>query len=135
VIERERRMKLEKKKGIGAKRRGKKSSIDHDPFLEEETEKRRKFNYDDDDDIESVESEEEGKVGEEVEDEFAHETVGEKRKRLAEDTLNRIEEAKQREHEEDNEEDDDFRDSLVAKTLMQEQLEKSGRVRRANALR
>ncbi|KAG7546733.1 WD40 repeat [Arabidopsis suecica] len=128
------KFKNEKKKGFGAKRIGKKSSIDRDPFFEEETKKRGKFNYDDED-IESVESEEEGKVGEEIEDKFSHETVGEKRKRLVEETLDRIEEAKRKEREEDDEEDDGVRDSLVVKTLMQEQLEKSGRVQRAIASR
>ncbi|CAE6185227.1 unnamed protein product [Arabidopsis arenosa] len=128
------KFKNEKKKGFGAKRIGKKSSIDRDPFFDEETKNLGKFNYDDDD-IESVESEEEGKVGEEIEDKFAYETVGEKRKRFLEETSDRIEEAKRKEREEDDEEDDGVRDSLVVKTLMQEQLEKSGRVQRAIASR
>ncbi|KAG7542066.1 WD40 repeat, partial [Arabidopsis thaliana x Arabidopsis arenosa] len=128
------KFKNEKKKGFGAKRIGKKSSIDRDPFFDEETKNLGKFNYDDDD-IESVESEEEGKVDEEIEDKFAHETVGEKRKRFLEETSDRIEEAKRKEREEDDEEDDGVRDSLVVKTLMQEQLEKSGRVQRAIASR
>ncbi|XP_010529361.1 PREDICTED: U3 snoRNP-associated protein-like YAO [Tarenaya hassleriana] len=141
------KQKNQKKKGFVPRRGGKKGSIERDSFFEEESKKRRKVDYDDDD-IESVESDEEengfsgGGSGEEKaeEDEFADETAGERRKRLAEETLRRIRDAKSKEMEElyedeDREEEDGVRDSLVAKALMQEQLEESGRVRRAIASR
>ncbi|KAF3568600.1 hypothetical protein DY000_02013997 [Brassica cretica] len=76
-------------KGGSIKRGGKKGSNDRDPFFEQETKKRRKVSYDDED-IESIESdaEENGfaedKREAEDEDEFADETAGEKRKRVQE---------------------------------------------------
>lgn len=101
------KFKKEKKKCLGLKRSRKKSSIDRDPFFE--AKKKRKVNYDDD--IDSVEYEEGDKVGQEIEaDEFSHETASEKRKRLADETLNQIREAKkwrEREEEEQEEDEDD----------------------------
>lgn len=144
-------MKNERKKGGGFKRGGKKSSIERDPFFEEENKKRRKVSYDDDD-IESVESdlEENGFTGgdeaskkfeevEDDEDEFAGETAGETRKRLAEVFLNRAREAKRRERDENDDDDEDDEeeedDEGLRKSLMQNQLEESGRVRRVIASR
>lgn len=135
-------------KGGGFKRGGKKGSNDSDPFFEQETKKRRKVSYDDED-IESIDSdaEENGFNGEdrkeadvaEEEDEFADETAGEKRKRLAEAYLLRTREAqrKQREERDDDEddEDDEDYDGDIVKTLMKKQQEDSGRVRRAIASR
>ncbi|KAF8112181.1 hypothetical protein N665_0066s0055 [Sinapis alba] len=134
-------------KGGGFKRSGKKGSNDSDPFFEQETKKRRKVSYDDED-IESIESdvEENGfseeKRGvdeaEEEDDEFADETAGEKRKRLAEALLKRTREAQRREREErddDDDEDDEEDDDDIVKTLMKKQLEDNGRVRRAIASR
>ncbi|KAL1216400.1 U3 snoRNP-associated protein-like YAO [Cardamine amara subsp. amara] len=136
--------KSEKRKGGSFKRSGKNSSIDNDPFFEQETKKRRKVSYDDED-IESVDSDaeengftggdEDSKKNEEVdedEDEFADETAGETRKRLAEAFLERRREAKRRERDDDDEEDDD---EGLKKSLMQNQLEESGRVRRVIASR
>ncbi|KAG7557718.1 WD40-repeat-containing domain superfamily [Arabidopsis suecica] len=138
----------EKKKGGGSKRGGKKGSNERDPFFEEEPKKRRKVSYDDDD-IESIDSdaEENGftggdedgrRVDVEVveEDEFADETVGEKKKRLTEDMLNRLREAKRREREEAGDDDDDEDDDeSIKKILMQKQQEESGRIRRVIASR
>ncbi|KAL0845625.1 hypothetical protein Bca101_018871 [Brassica carinata] len=136
-------------KGGGFKRGGgKKGSNDVDPFFEQETKKRRKVTYDDED-IESIESDDEengfkgeGRKGaeeaaEEEEDEFADETAGEKRKRLAEALLLRTREAQRRQREErdddDDEDDEEDYDGDIVKTLMKKQLEDSGRVRRAIA--
>ncbi|KAG7553056.1 WD40 repeat [Arabidopsis thaliana x Arabidopsis arenosa] len=137
----------EKKKGGGSKRGGKKGSNERDPFFEEEPKKRRKVSYDDDD-IESIDSdaEENGftggdedgrRVDVEVveEDEFADETVGEKKKRLTEDMLNRLREAKRREREEAGDDDDEDDDESIKKMLMQKQQEESGRIRRVIASR
>uniref|UniRef100_A0A1J3G4R4 U3 small nucleolar RNA-interacting protein 2 n=2 Tax=Noccaea caerulescens TaxID=107243 RepID=A0A1J3G4R4_NOCCA len=139
----------EKKKGGGFKRGGKKGSDARDPFFEEETKKRRKVSYDDED-IESVESDAEddgfnggyeGGKGAEVaeeEDEFADETAGEKRKRLAHEFLKRVTDAKRKRREEgdDDSEDDDGDDNTgLAKSLMKKQQEESGRVRRVIASR
>ncbi|KAJ0250198.1 WD40 repeat-containing protein [Hirschfeldia incana] len=137
------------KYGGGFKRGGKKSSTDSDPFFEQETKKRRKVSYDDED-IESIDSDAEengyndggdrkgADEAAEEEDEFADETAGEKRKRLAEAFLLRTREAQRRQREErdddddeDDEEDDD--DGDIVKTLMKKQQEDSGRVRRAIA--
>ena len=123
-------------KGGSIKRGGKKGSNDRDPFFEQETKERRKVSYDDED-IESIESdaEENGfaedKREAEDEDEFADETAGEKRKRLAEALLKRTREARQREREERDDDDDDD----IVKTLMKKQQEETGRVRRAIASR
>ncbi|KAL0712711.1 hypothetical protein Bca4012_019689 [Brassica carinata] len=136
-------------KGGGFKRGGKKGSNDRDPFFEQETKKRRKVSYDDDEDIESIESDAEengfaeGKRGveeaEDEEDEFADETAGEKRKRLAEALLKRTREAQRRAREErgddDDDDDDEEDDDDIVKTLMKKQLEDTGRVRRAIASR
>lgn len=129
-------------KGGSIKRGGKKGSNDRDPFFEQETRKRRKVSYDDED-IESVESdaEENGFTEDkreaneaEDEDEFADETAGEKRKRLAEALLKRTREARQRERDDDDDDDDEEDDDIV-KTLMKKQQEDTGRVRRAIASR
>ncbi|ESQ38055.1 hypothetical protein EUTSA_v10028589mg [Eutrema salsugineum] len=142
-------MKYEKKKGGGFKRGGKRGSSDRDPFFEEETTRRRKVSYDDED-IDSGDSDaeqdgftggdENGKVEEaEDEDEFADETAGEKRKRLAEGMLKRMREAQRREREEQDDDDDEDEEEddtgRIAKTLMKKQLEDSGRVRRVIASR
>lgn len=130
-------------KGGGFKRGGKKGSTDADPFFEQETKKRRKVSYDDED-IESIDSdaEENGFHGEdrkgaaeEEEDEFADETAGEKRKRLAEALLLRTREAQRRQREERDDDDEDDEDDDIVKTLMKKQQEDSGRVRRAIASR
>ncbi|CAH8332786.1 unnamed protein product [Eruca vesicaria subsp. sativa] len=137
------------KGGGGFKRGGKKGSSDVDPFFEQETKKRRKVSYDDED-IESIDSDadENGfdgedrkgaeEAAEEEEDEFADETAGEKRKRLAEAFLLRTREAQRRQREErddddDDEDDEDVEDGDIVKTLMKKQQEDSGRVRRAIA--
>ena len=132
-------------KGGSIKRGGKKGSNDRDPFFEQETKERRKVSYDDED-IESIDSdaEENGfhgedrkgvdEAAEEEEDEFADETAGEKRKRLAEALLLRTREAQRRQREERDDDEDDEDDDIV-KTLMKKQQEDSGRVRRAIASR
>ncbi|KAF3546975.1 hypothetical protein DY000_02001911 [Brassica cretica] len=135
-------------KGGGFKRGGKKGSTDSDPFFEQETKKRRKVSTYEDEDIESIDSdaEENGfngedrkgvdEAAEEEEDEFADETAGEKRKRLAEALLLRTREAQRRQREErddDDDDDEDDEDDDIVKTLMKKQQEDSGRVRRAIA--
>lgn len=141
-----------KKKGPAPKlglRKGKRTS--RDPFFSTESKKQRKIENDGDV-IDSGESEEDyGLVGsdrdegengvEEKEDEFVDETADEKRHRVARAYLEKVREIAAKE-EEDNEggggresEKEGERDSLVARILQQEQLEETGRVRRAIASR
>ncbi|KAK1555364.1 hypothetical protein Q3G72_025384 [Acer saccharum] len=122
-----------------------KSSINQDPFFDNESKKRRKIDYVEDD-IESEDSEGyENEVvgGDSDASSGEEETADEKRKRFA---MNKLEEIRQlaRKHKEEEEDDDDERedgekegerDSLVAKMLQQEQLEDSGRLRRVIASR
>ncbi|XVE89353.1 hypothetical protein DITRI_Ditri19aG0195300 [Diplodiscus trichospermus] len=143
-------MKTEKKKrGPSAPKggpKGKKFSINNDPFFETEGKKRRKMDYDDDD-IESGDSEEEAEIlgasdasgGEEKQDDEDEETPGEIRKRMATELLDKMRAIARKEKEDkdgdEDEEDEEDKDSLVAKILQQEQLEESGRVRRVVASR
>lgn len=130
----------------GGARKGKQFS--EDPFFMTESKKRRKI-ADDLDVIDSGESDEEpyGLPGSDSEAEMAaEETAGEKRQRIAKAVMDKVREL-QRKKEEDEEEEEveegihresekeGLRDSLVAKILQQEQLEESGRVRRAMASR
>ncbi|XVF75070.1 hypothetical protein PTKIN_Ptkin13bG0159000 [Pterospermum kingtungense] len=142
--------KNEKKRGSSASRggsKGKKFSMNNDPFFDTESKKRRKMDYDDDD-IESRDSDEEAEVlggsdasgGEEnLPDDGDEETPGEIRKRLATELLDKMRAIARKEKEDRDEDEDedeeDTRDSIVAKILQQEQLEESGRVRRVLASR
>lgn len=129
-----------------AGKEGKTFSINQDPFFTD-SKKRRKSDYDDDD-IDSVDSEEELEVpggsyaGVEEDNEGIEETADERRKRIAAQYLEKIREIAKREREEEEEHEDEResekegeRDTLVAKILQQEQLEESGRVRRVIASR
>ncbi|KAL2476106.1 U3 snoRNP-associated protein-like YAO [Abeliophyllum distichum] len=127
------------------------SSISHDPFFHNSDSKRR--NQFDDEDINSSDDEGEGFDSEgekeviageeESEEEIIEETPAEKKKRLAEAYLDRMRATEKKEEEEDEELEDEGarkeregeRDSLIAKILQQEQLEESGRLRRAIASR
>lgn len=137
---------MKKNKGSAPKGK-KKSAIDHDPFFDGESKKRRKVDYEDDD-IDSVDSEADyndenlGGAAEARSEEEEEETVDEIRKRHAMRQLEMVRElARKKEEEEDEDEERDQgeregeRDSLVAKLLQQEQLEESGRVRRVIASR
>ncbi|XP_022140121.1 U3 snoRNP-associated protein-like EMB2271 [Momordica charantia] len=134
----------------GAKK-GKNFPLSKDPFFSSESRKRRKI-VDDNDEIESGESDEDnGFMGSDAErgkyegaedEQFEEETADEKRKRVAKEYLEKIREIARREKQrEDEEKDEDEsggegeRDSLVAQILQQEQLEDSGRVRREIASR
>ncbi|KAL3833707.1 hypothetical protein ACJIZ3_008443 [Penstemon smallii] len=122
------------------------SSISHDPFFDaSESKRRRKFG---DEEIESSDDEGDSEVEkeEEKEEEVDNETPAEKKKRLADAYLERLRarERKKREEEGDDEYEGDEvvrreregeRDSLIAKILQQDQLEESGRLRRAIASR
>ncbi|KAG8365660.1 hypothetical protein BUALT_Bualt18G0129100 [Buddleja alternifolia] len=120
------------------------SSITNDPFFDTaEQKRRRKFNGDEI--IESSDSDDIDSEGgrEEEEEEGIEETPAEKKKRLADAFLEalRSKERKNKEDDESEEEDEvrrereGERDTLIAKILQQEQLEESGRVRRAIASR
>ncbi|KAL8045589.1 hypothetical protein ABFX02_08G124300 [Erythranthe guttata] len=126
------------------------SSNDHDSsfFDGAEQKRRRKFNGDEiivssDDDEREFGSEGE-REGEEKEEEI-EETPAETKKRHAEALLKRLREKEREKEEEEDEMDDDDeerrrqregeRDSLIAKNLQQNQLEDSGRLRRAIASR
>ncbi|KAI5587657.1 hypothetical protein BDE02_05G048800 [Populus trichocarpa] len=129
------------------KRGGSKFSMNRDPFFSNN--KRRKKG--EDEDIESEEEEEldggmlngGGESGEDEEDEelIPEETAEEKRQRIAKAVVENLRaREKELEGEEDEEGDREFekegeRDSSVAKKLMQQQLEESGRLRRAIASR
>ncbi|KAG5241927.1 U3 small nucleolar RNA-interacting protein [Salix suchowensis] len=127
------------------KRGGSKFSMNRDPFFSNS--KRRKKNLDED-----IESEEEedldggmfnggGESGEEEEELAPEETAEEKRQRIAKVLVEKLRaREKELEDEEDEEGEREFekegeRDSFVAKKLMQQQLEDSGRLRRAIASR
>ncbi|OMO83274.1 hypothetical protein CCACVL1_11469 [Corchorus capsularis] len=136
--------KNEKKRGPAPKggQKGKKFSMNNDPFFDMKTKKRRKTEYEDDD-IESGDSEEEAGIlgGSDASEgeEFEEETPGEVRKRMATDFLDKMRAIARKEkvedEDEDSEEGEEVRDSLVAKILQQEQLEESGRIRRVLASR
>lgn len=122
---------------------GKNFPLSKDPFFSSESRKRRKI-LDENDEIESGESDEDnGIVASDAEiDEFEEETADEKRKRVANEYLEKIREiARRKKEREDEEKDEDesddegAKDSIVARILQQEQLEDSGRVRREIALR
>ncbi|EOY25478.1 WD40 repeat - like 10 [Theobroma cacao] len=124
--------------------KGGKFSMNNGPFFEAESKKRRKTEYEDDD-IESGDSEEEAEIlggfdasGGVEEDEDDVETPGEIRKRVATELLDKMRAIARKEKEdedEDWEEGEEARDSVVAKILQQEQLEESGRARRVLASR
>ncbi|XP_015574906.1 U3 snoRNP-associated protein-like EMB2271 [Ricinus communis] len=138
-------------KSKNSKRKG---SVKQDPFFNTESKKRRKNEYRDDY-IESggEESDEENNnnnnnngfsnSGDEKEREDEKETAQEKRQRLAKAYLEKRREILRREEEEAEEEGEDNgrcekegeRDSLVVNMLLKEQLEDSGRLRRAIASR
>ncbi|KAJ7954400.1 U3 snoRNP-associated protein-like [Quillaja saponaria] len=126
-----------KKKGGG--RKGNNLSTNRDPFFNNELSKRRKI--DDDGEIESDYSEEvDGIIGgeERVNGMEVEENKDEMRKRVADEYLNMVRKiaAKEKEDKDDSEEDGEKegeKDSLVAQILKQEQLEESGRVRKAIA--
>lgn len=132
-------------------------SINQDPFFDtdEKGSKRRRKMEEDDEDIESGSEEEEdedeggefglGEKGEEGE-EAEEETAGEYKVRVSKAYLKRVVEiAKKQQEDEEAEvtgdeekervEREGQRDSRVAKILQQQQLEESGRVRRAIASR
>eukprot|EP00268_Persea_americana_P028290 TRINITY_DN27485_c0_g2_i1.p1 TRINITY_DN27485_c0_g2~~TRINITY_DN27485_c0_g2_i1.p1 ORF type:complete len:510 (+),score=93.46 TRINITY_DN27485_c0_g2_i1:106-1635(+) len=130
----------------GNSRKNPRFSIDQDPFFEPDTKRRRKNAAKDDeidsdfsDDVEGLGGDSPAEGGEE-DPELAVETADEKRLRVAQAYLEKIRAITKR-TEEDNDErgsdvgDDEVRDSLVAETLQQAQLEKSGRVRRSIASR
>ena len=126
------------------KRGSSKFSMNRDPFFSNS--KRRKKNVDED-----IESEEEdldggmfnggGESGEEEEELAPDETADEKRQMIAKELVEKLRaREKELEDEEDEEGEREFekegeRDSFVAKKLMQQQLEDSGRLRRAIASR
>lgn len=138
---------MKKKKNFSASSQKKKRFSD--PFFESEggdNKRRRKFAGDDDiessDDDKEYLSGGEGGGEEDEEDNEVEETAAEKKKRLADAYLEKIraiasrdEEDTQSGDERDREEIEGKRDSLVAKILQQEQLEESGRIRRAIASR
>lgn len=139
---------MKKKKNFSASSQKKKRFSD--PFFESEggdNKRRRKFAGDDeiessDDDKEYLSGGEGGGGEEDEEDNEVEETAAEKKKRLADAYLEKIraiasrdEEDTQSGDERDREEIEGKRDSLVAKILQQEQLEESGRIRRAIASR
>lgn len=149
--------KVQKKKvsASNGNRKSNKHSISRDPFFEGESKKRRKIGYEDED-IESGDSEEENEIlgdsdgggssGDEEQEEYAMETADEKRKRLAEEHVEKVRkywERKRQTEGEDEErggegsenENEGVKDSLVASILQKEQLEESGRVRRVIASR
>lgn len=130
----------------GKHRKNPRSSIDEDPFFESHSKRRRKStarddeidsDFSDDDDDGGGDSPPEG---EEEDPELAAETADEKRLRVAQAYLEKIRAITKRAEEDDEEKgsdggDDEVRDSLVAETLQQAQLEKSGRVRKSIASR
>lgn len=142
---------MKNKINSGAKGAKKNSlSIKDGPFFSSESKKRQKISNDVNGDfIESSESDEE-LVGdsdredreEAEEDETAKETADETRKRFAIAHLEKLREIARRQKEDEEDElsgkesdDEGQRDSLVAQILQQEQLEESGRTRRAIASR
>ena len=134
----------------GTNKGKKRFSIDHDPFFDAGSKRRR--NLEDDENIESSDGESEefddefsgGEAAEEVA-EFEEETPAEKRKRLADayvEKLRATAKRQQKEKEEEGEEEsgderakEGERDNIVGNLLLQEQLEASGRVQRLIASR
>lgn len=125
-----------------ARTNGKKrfSSIADDSFFEATDQKRRR-KFENDEEIKS--SDEDGGDSDSEKEEEIDETPAEKRKRLADAFLEKLR-AKEREREENEESEEEGegrreregeRDTLIAKILQQDQLEESGRVRRALASR
>lgn len=132
----------------GTNKGKKRFSIDHDPFFDAGSKRRR--NLEDDENIESSDGEseefdDEFSGGEAVEEvaEFEEETPAEKRKRLADAYVEKLRAtAKRQQKEEEGEEEsgdervkEGERDNLVGNLLLQEQLEASGRVQRLIASR
>lgn len=120
-----------------------------DSFFESDT-KQRGRRISKDDDLESMESDDDladldaGQEEEEEGEGVPEETADEKRVRVAKEHLERIRAIAKRVEEEEEEEEDEEegrderegkRDSLVAEILQKEQLEESGRVRRYIASR
>lgn len=118
-----------------------------DSFFESDT-KQRGRRISKDDDLESMESDDDladldaGQEEEEEGEGVPEETVDEKRVRVAKEHLERIraiakrvEEEEEEDEEEGRDEREGKRDSLVAEILQKEQLEESGRVRRYIASR
>ncbi|XP_050218158.1 U3 snoRNP-associated protein-like EMB2271 [Mercurialis annua] len=146
-------MKYQNKKNPNQKRKGNNPSLKQDPFFNNTESRKRAKPTKADDYIESSEEEEDEESAEKQqngyiingsdEDEFAKETAEEKRHRLAKAYLVKQREIMEREKEEndDDEEDEKLyeregeRDSSVANLLLKEQLEDSGRLRRALASR
>ena len=140
-------------RGRGGRGRGgarKDEKFSEDSFFMAESKKRRKI-ADDADVIDSGESDDERgygfRGGSDGEDDGGDaETADEVRQRVAMAQLDKYRRIAKEEEDEDDEDDSDegidrvgekegLRDSLVAKILQQEQLEESGRVRRAMASR
>ncbi|XP_050273527.1 U3 snoRNP-associated protein-like EMB2271 isoform X2 [Quercus robur] len=140
-------------RGRGGRGRGgarKDEKFSEDSFFMAESKKRRKIS-DDADVIDSGESDDERgygfRGGSDGEDDGGEvETADEVRQRVAMAQLDKYRRIAKEEEDEDDEDDSDegidrvgekegLRDSLVAKILQQEQLEESGRVRRAMASR
>ncbi|XP_010923673.1 U3 snoRNP-associated protein-like EMB2271 [Elaeis guineensis] len=133
----------------GGKKKPRSFGGDDDPFFESDTKWRGKGrDADDDDDLESLESDDEpaNNWGEEEEAAEPEETADEKRVRMAREHLEKIraiarkveeeEEGEEGDEEEGREEGDEGRrDSLVAEILQKDQHEDSGRVRRFLASR
>ncbi|CAI0545516.1 unnamed protein product [Linum tenue] len=140
------------KRGPGGPR-GNKSKSNGDSFFKPDSKRRRKGGFRDDD-IESGESDQEngypgsdassghGDEDEEI-DEYADETAAEKKVRLGKEALQKFMAIEKKFAEEDDGEVEEGigyekegeRDSLVARKLMKEQLEESGRLRRDVASR
>lgn len=138
-----------RKRGSGPGPKRNKFSINEDPFF---SKKRRKRDYEENDgEIQSEESEEEEngvisgdeEEGGEEGEEFMKETVDEMRHRMAKEYVEKLRAIARKEEEENEGEEEQEkeyekegeRDSSVAKHLMKQQLEESGRLRRAIASR
>ncbi|XP_057754064.1 U3 snoRNP-associated protein-like EMB2271 [Arachis stenosperma] len=133
------------------KNRNKHKAASHDPFFANDSRKRRKPNRDDADvnaadEIDSDFDDDDFFAGEHGEDlseqqqEEEEETGAEARKRIAQDFLRKYRDAAKKKEDEDesegaDEDEEGFRDSLVAEKLIKDQQEESGRVRRAIASR
>lgn len=128
-------------------RKGKRQSFKEDPFFSNESKKRLKY----DDEIRSDDESDDdrndavglgsGEEEDEAAEEIIEETPGEKKLRLTKEYLKRLGDHERKKKEDEDEESDDEsekegeRDSLVAKLLQQQQLQDSGRLRRAIASR
>ncbi|XP_042040218.1 U3 snoRNP-associated protein-like EMB2271 [Salvia splendens] len=137
---------LKRRPSNPANGRSKRLSAIHDDSFFEATEQKRRRKFDNDEEIKSSDDSDSDsdseKEAEEKEEEI-EETPAEKRKRLADAFLEKLR-AKERETEENEESEEEGegrreregeRDTLIAKILQQDQLEESGRVRRALASR